>query len=141
MDKFLNVIGFEEVEESEGRSSAEEKVTNLMDDPQRKKRGSLVSLPGPRAMRVVVCEPKSFEEVQPIADHLKAKRPVILNLEEMDKDLAQRFLNFLSGTIYALDGTMQRIGTGIFLFTPSNVEVTLREREELKEHGMSMWNR
>jgi cell division inhibitor SepF len=123
MDRFLNLIGFEEEEpEEEPEAVAEERA---------KRKPPLVSLPGGgRQMRVVVCEPVSFDEVQWIADQLKARRPVVLNLEGMDKDLAQRILNFLSGCTYTLDGSMQRVGTGIFLLTPPNVEVAMDEVQE-----------
>jgi cell division inhibitor SepF len=92
-------------------------------------------------MRLVVAEPRSFEEVQPIADQIKERRPVVINLESVDKETAQKFLNFLSGTIYALDGSMQRISASIFLFAPANVEIALRdsEREEITRPGI--WGR
>lgn len=90
-----------------------------------KKRGTLVSLPGQKQLKVVVVEPKSFEEVQTIADHLKNRRPIILNLETTEREHAQRVLNFLSGAIYALNGDMQRISNGIFFFAPGNVDVSL----------------
>ena len=125
VDRFLNLIGFEEDEpEEEPVAFAEERTST-------KKKPPLVSLPGGgRPLRVVVCEPVSFDEVQWIADQLKARRPVVLNLEGMDKDLAQKILNFLSGCIYTLDGSMQRVGTGIFLLTPPNVEVAMDEVQE-----------
>jgi cell division inhibitor SepF len=95
----------------------------------RPKRSALVSLPGGRSMRVVVAEPRSFEEVQPIADQLKERRPVVINLESVDKETGQKFLNFLLGAIYALDGTMQRVSSSIFVFAPSNVEIAIRDGE------------
>lgn len=124
VDRMLGIMGFEE-EEEPMEGSAMDPDTQ---ESARKRRNSLVSLPSShKSMRVVVTEPASFEEVQEIADQLKARRPVILNLEGMDKDQAQRVLNFLSGSIYALDGTMKRVGTGIFLFAPPNVEVSMDE--------------
>lgn len=89
-----------------------------------KKRGTLVSIPGQHSFKVLVVEPKSFEEVQTIADQLKARRPVILNLESLEKDQAQRILNFLSGSIYALNGDSQRVSNGIFFFAPPGIDVT-----------------
>lgn len=126
VDRFLNLIGFEEEPEEEAEVPSEP-----VHDERRARRAPLVSLPGGgRQMRVVVCEPVSFDEVQGIADQLKARRPVVLNLEGMDKDLAQKILNFLSGCTYTLDGQMQRVGTGIFLLTPPNVEVAMDEIAE-----------
>ncbi len=129
MDKLMNLIGIEEVEEEpEVESVAAQPRTSV--EPRGRKT-SLVSLPGGgRPVRVVVADPTSFDEVQSIADQLKGRRPVIVNLEAMDKEPAQRLLHFLSGTIYALDGQMQRISTSIFLFAPPNVEVALREQRE-----------
>ncbi|GEM_PF-126182 len=139
-DKLLALIGFEmeEVEEEEERplpppSPVREQVVEewVEDLPHGgKKRGTLVSLPGQKQVKVVVVEPRSFEEVQSIADHLKSRRPIILNLEVTDKEQAQRVLNFLSGCIYALGGEMQRISNGIFFFAPSNVDIALMRRSK-----------
>ncbi len=140
MDKLMNLIGIEEVEEESG---AEPVVQQRSVEPRGRKT-SLVSLPGGgRPVRVVVADPTSFDEVQSIADQLKGRRPVIVNLEAMDKEPAQRLLHFLSGTIYALDGQMQRISTSIFLFAPPNVEVALREQRDdtPKERTVSLFGK
>jgi FtsZ-interacting cell division protein YlmF len=93
----------------------------------RASKGKVVSLTTQqfRSMRVVVLEPSSFDEVQEIADHLREKRPVILNLEATEKSLAKRIVDFVSGAVYVLDGGMQRINTSIFLFTPAEVDIVL----------------
>lgn len=138
-DRLLGLIGFEmeEVEEEErplpSPAPAHDQVVEewVEDLPHGgKKRGTLVSLPGQKQVKVVVVEPRSFEEVQSIADHLKSRRPIILNLEVTDKEQAQRILNFLSGCIYALGGEMQRISNGIFFFAPSNVDISLMRRSK-----------
>ncbi|MGE5591376.1 MAG: cell division protein SepF [Bacillota bacterium] len=139
-DKLLALIGFEmeEVEDVEERPlpppppAREQVVEEWVEDLPHggKKRGTLVSLPGQKQVKVVVVEPRSFEEVQSIADHLKSRRPIILNLEVTDKEQAQRILNFLSGCIYALGGEMQRISNGIFFFAPSNVDIALMRRSK-----------
>lgn len=134
-EKILCWIGFEtdEMDEAEaagavnGPKPKPEFTEEWVDDlgSGGKRRGTLVSLPGQKQLKVVVVEPKSFEEVQTIADHLKNRRPIILNLETTDREHAQRILNFLSGAIYALGGDMQRISNGIFFFAPGNVDVSL----------------
>lgn len=78
--------------------------------------------------KVLVVEPRSFEEVQTIVDQMRARRPVILNLESLDKDLAQKILNFLNGAIYALGGETQRVATGIFFFAPQGVDISTMGR-------------
>lgn len=88
------------------------------------RRGALVSLPGSKQpFKVLVVEPRSFDEVQTIVDQLKSRRPVILNLEGLDKELAQRILNFLGGAIYALAGESQKVSSSIFFFAPQGVDV------------------
>lgn len=89
------------------------------------RRGTLVSLPSQtrQNFRVLVVEPRSFDEVQTVADQLKSRRPVILNLEGIDKDLAGRMVNFLNGAIYALGGETQRVSTTIFFFAPPGTDI------------------
>jgi cell division inhibitor SepF len=142
MDKLMNLIGIEEVEDEPEVEPVVQRASVAAEPRGRKT--SLVSLPGGgRPVRVVVADPTSFDEVQSIADQLKGRRPVIVNLESMDKEPAQRLLHFLSGTIYALDGQMQRISTSIFLFAPPNVEVALREprEESAKERTVNLFGK
>lgn len=74
-------------------------------------------------MKVVLVEPSSYDEVQSICDDLRSKKPVIINFEEMDKEVAKRMVDFISGAVYALDGTIQKVSNGIVLVAPSNVDV------------------
>jgi cell division inhibitor SepF len=74
-------------------------------------------------MKVVLVEPSSYDEVQSICDDLRSKKPVIINFEEMDKEVAKRMVDFISGAVYVLDGTIQKISNGIVLVAPSNVDV------------------
>ncbi len=73
---------------------------------------------------IVVSAPRRFEDSQEAADHLKAGQPVILHLEGMDRDLAQKVTGFLSGSVYALGGEMHRVGS-VVIFAPAGFEVTL----------------
>ncbi|HWR41311.1 MAG TPA: cell division protein SepF [Patescibacteria group bacterium] len=82
-----------------------------------------------RQVRVVVVEPASFDDAQTIADHLKLRKPVVVNLENTDSDIAKRMIDFISGTTYALNGTIQKVGHHIFLCAPSNVDVAYNTRE------------
>jgi cell division inhibitor SepF len=79
--------------------------------------------------------PRSFNDVQDVADKFKDSIPVILNLQGTDNDLAKRLIDFSSGLTYALDGGMQRIADKVFLLTPHNVEVSAEERARLVEKG------
>jgi cell division inhibitor SepF len=86
-------------------------------------------------VRVHFVAPKSFNDVQDVADKFKDAIPVILNLQSTDTDLAKRLIDFSSGLTYALDGGMQRIADKVFLLTPRNVEVSAEERARLVEKG------
>jgi cell division inhibitor SepF len=86
-------------------------------------------------VRVHFVAPKSFNDVQDVADKFKDTIPVILNLQGTDTDLSKRLIDFSSGLTYALDGGMQRIADKVFLLTPQNVEVSAEERARLVEKG------
>jgi cell division inhibitor SepF len=86
-------------------------------------------------LRVHWVAPKSFNDVQDVADKFKDAIPVILNLQESDTDLSKRLIDFASGLTYALDGGMQRIADKVFLLTPHGAELTAAERAALVEKG------
>jgi cell division inhibitor SepF len=101
---------------------------------------SVAPAPAPRAgrssdVRVHFVAPKSFNDVQDVADKFKDQIPVILNLQGTDTDLSKRLIDFSSGLTYALDGGMQRIADKVFLVTPRNVEVSAEQRAQLLEKG------
>jgi len=133
MGKFLNFVGLEEVEDDEYEAEVEEPsrpIADWEDEVPKRKRPGVVSLPTSRNMRVVVMHPRTLEEGQAIADQVKGRRPVIVNLDLAEERAGQRLLNFLSGVAYALDGGLRKVGDNIFLVTPSNVEVASEEQEE-----------
>lgn len=76
-----------------------------------------------KTSKVILSEPRVYAEAQDIADNLKNKRAVVVNLQRIERDQGVRIIDFLSGTIFALGGDIKRIGTDIFLCTPDNVEV------------------
>jgi cell division inhibitor SepF len=86
-------------------------------------------------VRVHFVAPKSFNDVQDVADKFKDSIPVILNLQSTDTDLSKRLIDFSSGLTYALEGGMQRVADKVFLLTPRNVEVSAEERARLVEKG------
>jgi cell division inhibitor SepF len=86
-------------------------------------------------VRVHFVAPRSFNDVQDVADKFKDSIPVIINLQGTETDLAKRLIDFSSGLTYALDGGMQRIADKVFLLTPRNVEVSAEERARLVEKG------
>ena len=82
-----------------------------------------------------VVAPTSFNHAQEVADKLKVNQPVIVNLQNVDRDLSRRIIDFASGLCYDVGGQMERVANQVFLLTPSNVEVSAEERRRLHEHG------
>ncbi|WP_438316937.1 cell division protein SepF [Sporosarcina sp. FA9] len=76
-----------------------------------------------KSSKVILVEPRVYAEAQDISEHLKSKRAVVVNLQRIDREQGVRIVDFLSGTVYAIGGDIQRIGTDIFLCVPENVEV------------------
>ncbi|CEG26746.1 cell division protein SepF [Bacillus sp. B-jedd] len=98
---------------------------------------SLQSVQKSSNSKVVLIEPRMYSEAQEIADHLKNKRAVVVNLQRIDHDQAKRIVDFLSGTVYAIGGDIQKIGLSIFLCTPDNVEVSGNISELMQEQDFS----
>lgn len=73
--------------------------------------------------KMILLEPRAYSESQQIADHLKNGNTVVVNMKRVTADQAKRIVDFLSGTVYALSGDLQKIGVGIFLCTPKDVDV------------------
>ena len=73
--------------------------------------------------KMILLEPRAFSESQQIADHLKKRNTVVVNMKRVTAEQAKRIIDFLSGTVYAIGGDLQKIGAGIFLCTPKNVNV------------------
>ena len=149
-NKFLDFIGIEESEENE--EPQEEEYYEERDDDRRafsrdrdrdREREREPRTPAPAVarrsektatstganlpisggMKMIVYHPVSYEDTQAIIDNLKNRKPVIVNMEELEVDAAQRILDFLSGAVYALSGTMCKISRGIFVVAPNNYDV------------------
>lgn len=80
--------------------------------------------------KMVLLEPRAYSESQQIADHLKSRNSVVVNLKRVTPDQAKRIVDFLSGTVYSIGGDLQKIGGGIFLCTPNNMNVQGKITEE-----------
>ena len=97
-------------------------LTDEMDENEETINADNVSLQG-NGGKMILLEPRAYSESQQIADHLKKKNTVVVNMKRVTPDQAKRIVDFLSGTVYALGGDLQKIGGGIFLCTPKNVNV------------------
>lgn len=120
-DKIKNFFNTEEyeyeyVEQHEDHQAKDEQIkpSNVV---------NLSAIQQPNA-KVMLCEPRSYNEVQEIADYLLNKRSVIINLNRLDSMQAKKIVDFLSGTVYAIKGDIQKLDVATFICTPENIEVT-----------------
>jgi cell division inhibitor SepF len=130
--KFLNLIGFEDEEDDDTEEMVEE-TEQPIDVPVRY-RSNVVELQSAKNVKLVVLGPKSYEDVQAIVDHLRARRPVVVNLEGAEPRVRVRILDFLSGAAYALGGRNQRVSDLIFLVAPANVDINNLLEEDVISH-------
>jgi cell division inhibitor SepF len=105
--------------------------------PAGQKRAPVVrAIPTNLSAKPYVVAPGSFNEAQEVADKYKGNVPVIINLQNVDRDLSRRLIDFASGLCYGLGGAMEKVAHQVYLLTPSNVEVSPEERRRLQERGL-----
>ena len=125
-----NIYGYERDEEPE---EVEEKVLFG-------RKSKVVSMPQPQQIKMVITQPTSFEQSEEICNYLKEKKSIIVNLEYVNKDVARRIVDFISGGVHALDGHIQKVSNAIFLVAPVNYEIASDlAREEIKNKLSVSW--
>lgn len=143
MNRFMNFLGLQEEEEVVERERIPQAEEQEPETPPLETRrntksnnvNNVVSIHSQKNVRVVLSEPRSYDEAQEIADHLRSRRAVIVNLQRVRTDLAVRIVDFLSGTVYALSGNISKLGPNIFLCTPESVEIQGAITEMLAEEN------
>ncbi|WP_438351608.1 cell division protein SepF [Paenibacillus sp. FA6] len=136
MNRFMSFMGLqeeEEVIEREPLAVDEEDFGTMNAEPRKNQRSNVVSIHSQKNVKVVLYEPRSYDEAQEIADHLRSHRTVVMNLQRVRNDQAFRIIDFVSGTVYALSGSISKIGGNIFLCTPDTVEIQGNISEILAE--------
>lgn len=101
-----------------------------------KRNNKVVNIHATAQLQVVLVKPERFDDASTVADHLNAKRTVVLNLESANKDVARRILDFLSGVAYANDGQIKKVANCTFIITPYNVGVMGDLLDELENNGV-----
>ena len=125
-----NVYEYDEEDEIEDRKLFGKKGSKVVSMPQMQT----------NAIKMVISQPTTFEQSDEICSFLKEKKSVIVNLEYVNKDVARRIVDFISGGVYALDGYIQKVSNSIFLVAPSNYEITNEmAREEMKSKLSVSW--
>ena len=123
---------FEEFEETPRRDAFEERRSKQPDD----RRSKVVNIHATTQLKVVLVKPERFENASEIADHLKDKRIVVLNLESTNKDIARRLIDFLSGVAYAGEGKIKKVSTNTYIITPYHVDLEGDLLDGLENNGL-----
>ena len=146
MNKVWNLFGMDsaEPEEDEDENVYDYEDGEEEEETEDKKifgrKNKVVNLPQANAIKMVISQPTTFEQSDEICSFLKEKKSVIVNLEYVNKDVARRIVDFISGGVYALDGYIQKVSNSIFLVAPSNYEITNEmAREEMKSKLSVSW--
>ncbi len=131
---------FEEFEvEEEERQRADLKPIGAWRKSAPSSSARVVSMTATTQLEVAVLQPASYEDASEIADRLKAKKAVVVNLEDLTKEDAIKVLDYVSGVVYALEGNIQKVSSGIFLIAPYNVSIAGDVRDVLKNKGFFPW--
>ncbi len=140
--KFKDLMGFEDYDEEEIEAEEEYSQKNSYYDRKPVETRQTVA-PAPKydmtnvvpmqnrtvkaltnAFKLVVIEPKGFDECAKLVDSLKSRKPIIVNLEKLDADTGRKIFDFLGGATYALNGNVQKVANNIFIFAPENVAIS-----------------
>ena len=106
----------------------------------KRNNAKVVNMPQVQQIKMVISQPTSFEQSESICDLLKEKKSVIVNLEYVNKDVARRIIDVISGAVHALDGHIQKVSNSIFLIAPYNYDITNEmAREEIKNKLSVSW--
>ena len=136
--KLQDLLGDTDERMDDGDETATEFVSrgnDRMDDPT-KRNNKVVNIHATAQLQVVLVKPERFDDATAIADHLNAKRTVVLNLESSNKDVARRILDFLSGVAYANEGQIKKVANCTYIITPYNVGFMGDLLDELENNGL-----
>ena len=124
---------FEEPVKESSRSLFDDRKDDRRSDDRRNK---VVNIHATTQLKVVLVKPERFENASEIADHLKEKRTVVLNLESTNKDVARRLIDFLSGVAYAGEGKIKKVAANTYIITPYHVDIEGDLIDELENNGL-----
>ena len=122
---------FEDFEEDPRKDAFDDRRAKVED-----RRNKVVNIHATTQLKVVLVKPERFEAASEIADHLKEKRTVVINLESTNKDIARRLIDFLSGVAYASEGRIKKIAANTYIITPYHVEMVGDLLDELESNGL-----
>lgn len=145
LNKMLDFVGWEaqEVVDDDVYDNEEEFEESAKGDSRsvfgKKSSGKVLNLNSNSNTKVVVISPHNINDAKEICDHLRSNRSIVMNVEDIETQTAQRIVDFLSGAVYSLDGNIQKVSSGIFLATPNSVDILGDIREDLHNKGVFPW--
>ncbi|MBQ1615399.1 MAG: cell division protein SepF [Selenomonas sp.] len=122
---------------SHERNDSARNVVDFQSAASARENGTVTNM----KMKVIVIEPKTFDDAQQVANNLREKKPVVINFEKTEAEDAKRIIDFISGTTYALNGEIKKVGHNVFLCAPSNVNVSYTEEERKVSTEMPWLNK
>jgi cell division inhibitor SepF len=130
----------EDMEEIEEEIEITEDLSSSVGSIAQPKNNKIVNIHTAGQMKVVIVEPKKYEEVTSIADQLKQRRAVIVNLENLDDAVTRKSIfDFMNGAVYVLDGSIQKVSKAIFILAPNNVDIDANMKKELESKAFFPW--
>ena len=123
---------FDDFDEAPQRDSFEDRRAKIAEE----RRGKVVNIHATTQLKVVLVKPDRFESASEVADHLKDKRTVVLNLESTNKDVARRLIDFLSGVTYGVEGKIKKVSANTYIITPYHVDFEGDLIDELENNGL-----
>lgn len=145
MNKVWNFFGIEQedYDEDEELENYDEEYEQEEDEEDRKlfgRKNKVVNMPQANQVKMIISQPTTFEQSEEICQYLKERKSCIVNLEYVNKDVARRVVDFISGGVYALNGHIQKISNSIFLIAPANYDISNEMgREEVKSKLSVSW--
>lgn len=131
-----NFDDFEPVSKPERREKSRDATSSLFTADNERRGNKVVNIHTTTQLQVVLVKPERFENASEIADHLREKRTVVLNLESTNKEIARRLLDFLSGVAYANEGKIKKVAISTYIITPYNVDILGDLIDELENNGL-----
>lgn len=143
INKVMGFLGMEEesvdeIQELDNEDGTME-IESLM--TANKKQSKVVNIHTTTSTKVVIIKPEDFDEATTISDNLKSRKIVVVNTTALEPRIGQRLLDFIGGACYALCGDLQQVEKGVYIISPSNIEIDNELKSELSSKGIFNWNK
>ncbi|KOA20972.1 cell division protein SepF [Clostridium homopropionicum DSM 5847] len=148
VNKVMDFLGLEEevdeIEEVENTNEEEvSEIDNIISSSSnsKKQKGKVVSIHTAANAKILIVKPMDYDEAIEICDNLKNRRILVINMTNLEAKIAQRLLDFMAGASYALGGSLEEVEKGVYVISPSNVEISNELKNELSSKGILNWTK